>query len=424
MSSFTLGGEGAFLAPRAKTGASKPAVGTEDSRQKSSGQSVVSTITSGGMSSQGQTVMLDNSSYGGSSSGEKSGTAVLSAKAADDIRKTLGRRDATVKAGFDRFKASGGAQVRQLPAKGGSSSAGPAKVSTFDSGGIGSCLTPCDAVYITLAERYGRGVTVTLEKDGKCARVALTVEQVKAAAPVARDLITNRFKMSKEQIAACIAQYCKSEQGGCPGSEAPPAPPVSDTVVCAIVYLVKAAQYGRAFSMTKDGIVTNLSADGVLTISKDGKVLATYDKSRSKDEIAKFAAILKSMIDRKMTTPEVVALCERQYCDQYGCIPNPPMPPPPPKPPAQDTGTGGGGGGSGGAGGSECPEGYSYDVTINKCVANEIEGPAVTKSKKNYWWIVAAGALAFAAKKYLVVGALAGAPKLIELDEEEEEEED
>ena len=260
------------------------------------------------------------------------------------------------------------------------------------------CVTLCDAVYIVTAARYGRAVTVSWLQRGRksvglgsqqsaCVRTTLNAEQVKALAPKMQNYIDTVIKPSSQDVSECITKYCK--QYGCPTEKKVMDP----SQVCQIVYAIKAAEYGRGFTMQ--------SANGPITLTPE----------QVKAGAPKLGETLKALLDQGFTTAAVVAECEQSYCRLYGC-----------KPPVGDTGGGGGGGGPGGAGGMVCKEDEHYDAATNGCVPNEsIPDVVVAQKKKSYWWIVAAGAAALLAKKYVFVSALAGAPgepKLIELDEE------
>jgi hypothetical protein len=404
MSSFSLGGPGDILPPRKKE--------FKDPRQQPLKQPV----------------FVDNSHYAQPApAGTSSGSAVMNPAAAlatqaavisqaaergaVDVQSSaqvisladrrIASKDAKVKSAFTAF------QREYIPSltKTGSpvlneSDGGPRGMRVAEPQGKQiPCVTLCDAVYIVTAAKFSRAVTVNwFLRGGKplglgaqqqaCGAATFNAEQVKSLAPKMQTYIDTVLKPSSQDVAECIAKYCK--QYGCPTDKKEMDP----AQVCQIVFAIKAAEYGRGFTMQ--------TANGAVTLTPE----------QVKTGAPKLGETLKALLDRGFTTAAVVAECEQTYCRVYGC-----------KPPVGGGGGGGGsgGGGPGGAGGIVCEEGTTYKFGEG-CVPNEsIPDVVVAQKKKSYWWIVAAGAAALLAKKYVFVSALAGAPgepKLIELDEE------
>lgn len=256
-------------------------------------------------------------------------------------------------------------------------------------GGAPPCMSVCDLVYVIEAAKRSRSVTVNWQTIGgkarglgaqqvACQLITLNADQVKAFAPRAQQFL-DAMRPSGQDVAECIARYCKDY--GCPVETKT----ATIEQVCQLVFAIKAAQYGRPFSMDVNGSNATLSAE------------------QMKEQGPRIAATLKAMLDKGLTTSDVVAACEKKYCEQYGCA-------------APATGAGGG---TPYKERANCPEGTSFDMASAECVPNEAPVAKVDTGKKGFGWLAAAGIAAVFAKKVLFVSALAGAPKLVELEDEE-----
>jgi hypothetical protein len=261
-------------------------------------------------------------------------------------------------------------------------------------GGAPPCMTVCDLVYIIEAAKRSRAVTVNFPSTSKlgvaraqtqlaCVPRTLNADQAKAFAPRAQQML-DAMRPSGQDVAECVARYCREH--GCPTDGVKVA---TIEQVCQLVFAIKAAQYGRSFSMSVNGSNATLSAE------------------QMREQGPRIAATLKAMLDKGLTTSDVIAACEKKYCEQYGCAPS-----------ATTTTTGGG---TGAGAGASCPEGTHFDMASAECVPNDVPVAKVDTGKKGFGWLAAAGVAAVIAKKVLFVSALAGAPKLVELEDEDEE---